>query len=417
MITSADYQSRLGLSYAPSSYQAAIFDHVENGKGHLVVEAVAGSGKTTTIVCAAKLLRVPGLFVAFNKAIANELSSRLSGTKMTAKTAHGVGFGAIRFANQDLDISVNEYKYLDMLKSIAAGIELHGTCVGRKVTETELEALRGEGPRAQLHFVNPIFNLARLNLLDFDADDFHSRLWELVDHHGLDVPAGLDNLLEGVLIHLAVKGRKNLEEIDYTDMVWLPVVNGYKPRSYQRVFVDECQDLSACIFALLQRCVTPRGRMVFVGDRRQAIYGFAGADAQSFENIITNTKASILPLSVCYRCPTKILDLAREYCPQIEAREDAPEGSITTTEYRDLIDTVHEGDMVLCRRNAPLVEACFAFIAADKKATIRGRDIGKGLIKTAQKAAKLVKEDMERFIEGLETWKGKDICRAPACSS
>lgn len=407
-MTTSDYQSRLGLSYAPSSYQTDIFDHVENGKGNLVVEAVAGSGKTTTIVCAAKLLRVPGLFVAFNKSIATELSGRLAGTKMTAKTAHSVGYGAIRFANHGVNIRVDQYKYNDMLQSMENEIEVNGTCVGRKVSKTELTALRGEGRKARLGFASKVFDLARLNLLDFDSDAFSDDLWDLVNHHGLDVPAGLNGLVEAIMVHLAAKGRENIAEVDFCDMVWLPVVNGYKPKSFQRVFVDECQDLSACILALLRKCVTTRGRMVFVGDRRQAIYGFAGADAKSFENIISATKAAVLPLSVCYRCPTKVVDLAREYCPQIEAREGAPEGSIESIDYLNLTDVAAEGDMVLSRTNAPLVEACFAFIAADKKATIRGRDIGQGLIKAARQAAKAVKGDMERFTEGLDAWEQKE---------
>lgn len=41
--------------------------------------------------------------------------------------------------------------------------------------------------------------------------------------------------------------------------------------------------------------------------------------------------------------------------------------------------------MVLCRTNAPLVKPCFALIRKGVKATIRGRDIGKGLIDLVKK--------------------------------
>ena len=37
-------------TYEHSEYQKAIFDYIEHGQGHLVVEAAAGSGKTYTLV-------------------------------------------------------------------------------------------------------------------------------------------------------------------------------------------------------------------------------------------------------------------------------------------------------------------------------------------------------------------------------
>jgi DNA helicase II / ATP-dependent DNA helicase PcrA len=65
--------------FKPSKYQKAIYSFIENGKGNAVVEAVAGSGKTTTIVEATS--RIPpkdrAIFVAFNKSIATELSKKL----------------------------------------------------------------------------------------------------------------------------------------------------------------------------------------------------------------------------------------------------------------------------------------------------------------------------------------------------
>ena len=59
------------MTHAWSSYQTAIFDEVENGEGNICVEALAGSGKSTTAVeCVS---HIPAdqtiLFTAFNKEI------------------------------------------------------------------------------------------------------------------------------------------------------------------------------------------------------------------------------------------------------------------------------------------------------------------------------------------------------------
>ena len=55
--------------FKPSKYQKAVYTYILKGKGNAVVDAVAGSGKSTTIVNALKI--IPSnksiLFLAFNK--------------------------------------------------------------------------------------------------------------------------------------------------------------------------------------------------------------------------------------------------------------------------------------------------------------------------------------------------------------
>src|SRR5712692_6131242 len=75
-----------------SLYQQRIFDFVERNEGSAVIVAVAGSGKTTTIVeCARRLPScLKSIFVAFNKRIATELSTRLP-RHIQARTLHLLG--------------------------------------------------------------------------------------------------------------------------------------------------------------------------------------------------------------------------------------------------------------------------------------------------------------------------------------
>ena len=74
--------------------------------------------------------------------------------------------------------------------------------------------------------------------------------------------------------------------------------------------------------------VKMNGRFVAVGDPKQAIYGFAGADVESFNLLKQLPHTAKLPLSVCYRCDKSIIELAKTEVPQIEAREGAPDGII-----------------------------------------------------------------------------------------
>ena len=60
-----------------SDYQLDIFDAVENGDTNIAINAVAGSGKTTTIVSACKRLKMNErdvIFLAFNKLITEYLA-------------------------------------------------------------------------------------------------------------------------------------------------------------------------------------------------------------------------------------------------------------------------------------------------------------------------------------------------------
>ena len=81
-----------------SKYQKAVFEFVENSKDSAVINAVAGSGKSTTIVEASKIAIKHGsvLFLAFNKSIAQELAVKMEGTGVECKTLHSHGFRAIQ---------------------------------------------------------------------------------------------------------------------------------------------------------------------------------------------------------------------------------------------------------------------------------------------------------------------------------
>src|SRR3954470_10326622 len=77
-----------------SEYQRRILDFIRQESGDLIVVAVAGAGKTRTLVKTASLLQVPrgrSIFVAFNNHIAKELQHQLHGTGMQASTIHALG--------------------------------------------------------------------------------------------------------------------------------------------------------------------------------------------------------------------------------------------------------------------------------------------------------------------------------------
>ena len=143
---------------------------------------------------------------------------------------------------------------------------------------------------------------------------------------------------------------------------------------------------------------------MFVGDTHQAIYGFRGADVDAMDNLSGALAAAQLPLSVSYRCPRKVIELAQKIVPQILPRADAPDGVIDSVTDQQFLSKVTPGDMVLCRLNAPLVKPAFELIRRGVKAIIRGREIGSGLvnlIKRVQKRNKVEDSDLTSLIKCL----------------
>ncbi len=410
--TATDYQTRLALKWAPSSYQAAIWQWVESGRGSLVVEAVAGSGKSTTIKHAARLLGTGGLFLAFNKSIAAELSRELP-AGMVASTIHSHGYAAVRKGIKLRSNRPDGGKYRTLARAVLQDVK-RGTMFGRALPASAVQQI-DRAPRSwPQDEILRLVDLARLDLLDpeLPEGDFAGEIDALAQRHGLDWPEPFDGVVPFVVQRLMRQGRDSRECIDFTDMVWLPVVLGLAPKRYGWIFVDECQDLSRASLALIQASVKRGGRVLFVGDRRQAIYAFAGADADSFQRTLDYCKGQTLPLSVCYRCPTTALDLARQYCPQIEPAPGAPVGIVRDMDVDDLPEALRTGepaaadeirDMVLCRTNAPLVSLCFRLIAEGIPAQVRGRSIGEGLVKAAREADALA-GTWERFGMGIDAW-------------
>ena len=68
-----------GKEFIPSKYQQEIFDNILHGTSNMVINAVAGSGKSTTIVNALKLIpdSMNVLFIAFNKDIVETLKEKV----------------------------------------------------------------------------------------------------------------------------------------------------------------------------------------------------------------------------------------------------------------------------------------------------------------------------------------------------
>lgn len=364
--------------FTPSPYQQAIFDFVKSGTGHGVVIAVAGSGKTTTIVEALNYTPKDSkvCMVAFNKSIAEELKTRRPDHVMV-KTLHGLGYSNLRKSFPKIQV--------DELKT-------------RKIVESLLPNPPDGAPndlkaqvRAKQNALRHLTALAKATLVD--ASDTKA-LQDLVEHYGVDINGDEEELFK-LLPEVLARCLADTHTVDFDDMLWMPIALGLELEKFDWLFVDETQDLNFTQIQFVLGSIKSTGRIIAVGDPKQSIYGFRGADVTAVPRIIETLKAKTLPLSITYRCPKLHVELAQEIVPDLQPRENAPDGLIENISTANFQKLVKPGDMVLCRINAPLVTEAFALIRNGVKAVVRGRDIG-------QNFQVLIKKLDAPTIEGIE---------------
>lgn len=235
----------------PSPYQLAIFEHIKERRGNLVVKATAGSGKTTTIKRCTKFITGNGLFLAHNKHIADELRPQVA--PLDCKTLHSFGMGAVMRAFGRPE--VREYK---------------GYEIARRMRDQLIKLNDINDGDDFSWFVN-LLNYARATLWD----ESRNGLAQMVYSGEVTLPktAMYELGKTAVMLKAAVKNceyeAREMGVIDFTDMIWLPVRLNLPVRSYDWVFIDEAQDLNPCQLQLLLRIDSGKTTFVAVGDQCQ----------------------------------------------------------------------------------------------------------------------------------------------------
>lgn len=347
--------------YELSNYQLAIIDFIKNGNGNLVVEACAGAGKTYTLIKCVE--EIPGdkriLLSSFNRDIANVLKKKTKDMpNVNASTLHSLGLQMLQrnFPNEEL--ALDEFKYKSYLNRNI-----------KSLSSINTYELKKRDFARYMNNIEDFVNFGRCYLCETIKD-----LEFIEDRYDIDTIADEKEVALDILEY----GKHDLSQIDYTDMIWLPNVLFCKPigMQYDWIFVDEAQDLSVCQREIILKCRKINTRMCLVGDSEQSLYAFSSADPESFKMLKELPNTSSLPLSISYRCANKIVDFASKIVPTIEPNNDGREGEV---KYNVQLDEIKDGDMVLCRNNAPLMQVYVDFIKQGKKCFIRGKDIGLNL--------------------------------------
>ena len=373
--------------YPMSQEQLRICEFVHFKEGNAIINAVAGSGKTTTLLYLLWVLPPMSriLMLSFNKSVQSHLQIRVHETKSNVlarlqrsmppcevKTAHAHGLTALR---KRYSLQMENENFAKDNKSQVVAEAMNAD------EDPNIHTLLKPWKFHMIAMLKMLFNLA----LDCSDTTRWSKefIMECGEKYGIPLPQFSSRAMskkarqenEAYVAYFRVLRRAyeaclvRHERFDFSDMEYLPVRLGLDLTRYDVILVDEAQDLSAIQIEMISRslhCTNQSvnqgsGRVIFVGDANQSIYGFRGSLPQSISHISERFRCVSLPLTISWRCSQRVVEVAADIVPEIRSRPNAPLGNAVMPNQDKVLDYIRERDpneehMILARTNAPLID-------------------------------------------------------------
>ncbi len=399
----------------PTPEQKAIITEARTSTINLMCNAYAGCSKTTTLTMIAEALEATGgLALAFNVKIKKELEARFP-KSFDVLTLNGLGHRAWG-------------------KAIGKRLLLENKKLGQIITEEsrgyhttpdDWGDIRKLVSLAQAAGIVP----SRYPHRPLRPDTVES--WaELAEENWIEPKEQTIVLARKVLeesVRQAFEGR-----ITYDDQIYCSaMLGGVFPR-YPLVMVDEAQDLSPLNHIQVKRSAADR--LIVVGDIKQAIYGFRGADSNSMESLrCLRSEWKDLPLTTTFRCPRVVVARQQDHAPGFTAFEKNKDGRVLNAVHKTPrageekfgteegtwswsdVEALAQGEVaILCRNNAPLLSMAFKLLRQRVGVKMLGRDIGKGLVQLSKKVLPSDAMSMEDCVKVVGVWKDQQIAIAQA---
>lgn len=397
-----------------SEYQMAIFDWISRGTGNAIVSAVAGSGKTTTIIDALSIVPegTKSLFLSFNKEIQKSTRKKMDKKEIkgvTVSTNHGFGYNLIMGSLNFIKPDVKDEKYDEICNQLF--VEERKVLENKhKISfakqEQKTDEVRHSKQFRKCFCSAPFFRKisTMLKFVDFGRMFCLEDVAEISDkikYMGQKYDESIKFVdIETVYQQITKTGLFDLLQVDYLDMLWIPVQKNIEMKQkFDFIFLDECQDLNAAQIKLVQHAINQTGaRLLAVGDPQQAIYGFAGALPNAWHKVKESFRAKEFPLSVCYRCGREIVNLAKSIVPQISPSETAISGEISHIEDFSIQFILKNVDAVLSRFFAPLVHVLCVGIPISDRFRILGLDFSQEMKRYILTITKETKKTSEEYL-------------------
>lgn len=367
----------------PTEEQSLILSLAAGTTDNLMIDAYAGTGKTTTLEMVERAAKQkPILYLVFNKRNANEAEKRMLSTT-TVRTFNGLG-------HRIWAKSCGKNLVLDSKK--CSGI---------------LRSIINDSPRAAQPILWDVFwdvidAVARAKAIGYVPEGKYPHAKRLCTqsnfHRSLESrPDDLvSDLIDAVLstsIRQAYDGA-----IDFNDQIYMPALFGGVYPQFPLVLVDEYQDLNPTNHVMIEKLA--KHRLIGVGDPWQNIYQFRGAKANGMGEARERFAMTPCDLSISFRCPSAVVDHVRWHVPKFKAFK---EGGHVAVLDRLNADDIDPSATFICRNNAPLFGIAFRLLAAGHSVSVAGSDIGPKVVGIMKK---LGPAEMSRqaFLDAIADW-------------
>lgn len=389
----------------PTEEQIIILDTLANSQKHVMINALAGTGKTATlkmIETAADELDIrPILYLVFNKAnaVAAEYKPRADEEQRAKRM---LGTTTVR--------TLNSFGHRIWAKTCASNLLLDAKKIQNLLSETIKALPKGYQKEASDVYWEVVQGVALAKAIGYVPERYFPNAKRLATSESLyerldEEPSPIvRELIDEILVASIKQAYKGL--LDFNDQVYMPALFGGTYPRFPLIMVDEFQDLNPCNHAMLDKLFA-HSRVVGVGDPWQSIYGFRGAKQNGMAEAKTKQTMTELSLSVSFRCPRAVVEAARWRVPHFKWIKDG--GHVATLGELDA-RAIPDEAVFICRNNAPLFRLGFRLLSSGRSVTIAGSDIGPKIIGLMRK---LGPESLTRnqALSAVDNWLGERLAK------
>lgn len=370
--------------------QQTIIDIATNTNDNMIINALAGTGKTSTLELLERHVGVtPILYLVYNKKNAVEAEQRLLSTT-TVRTFNSLGHRIWATACA-AKLTLDGKKIHTIFKDIAdqaKGADRNEIWASYQQVKAGVDLARALGYVPEGKYPNA----KRL----IGQTEFHQALDEVPDDLTSD-------LIDAVLTKSIKQAYDGL--IDFNDQIYMPALFGGTFPNFPLTLVDEAQDLSPVNHAMIARLA--KRRLIVVGDPYQSIYGFRGATAGGMKQLASTYNMTPATLSTSFRCPSAIVENARWRVPQFNWLRTGGKCEVHKTLP---LSSIPEGAAIICRNNAPLFKQAMHLLQIGRSVSLAGSEIGPRVIAQMKK---LGEEDMSQasLLSSIDDWLAERVTK------
>ena len=341
----------MSKTFSPTAQQIKAVEAAKT-RGNLVITACAGAGKTSTLrLIADALAPLKGVYIAYNKAIANDAAKSFP-SNVTARTAHSFAYRAVghRYRGR-----LNAGRMTG--RQIAAVLEIDRSYAlgnDREIGSARLASMVMATVGKWCHSADARIMAKHAAAIVADVPGAEEVSWDLANYLAAEAQRAWDTDL-----------RHESGRLPFTHDMYVKVwalEDPFLPGDF--ILYDEAQDADPCIAGVV---LAQKGKqLIAVGDESQAIYGWRGAtDAMK-----TWPAEHRVSLTQSFRFGPAVAAEANVFLNLL----NAPIRVEGFDQIPSTVGRVENPSAILCRTNAGVIEEAMAFHRAKTFAIVGGTD-------------------------------------------